>query len=223
MSTALEFISKHIGQQHTHSVIWLHGLGADGHDFAPIADEMRFPEQMGPHFIFPNAAVRPITFSGGMPMHAWYDIKGVELSDREDQEGIAQSSAQIIELIEAEHAKGIAYDKIFLAGFSQGGAMAFYTGLTFQHKLAGMIALSCYLPLNEQFQQSNTEASLATPVLQVHGEFDPVVQEGWGRQSCDLLKSLGYQIEYHRYPMAHQVCAEEIELINSWLIAQSDH
>lgn len=205
------------------SVIWLHGLGADGHDFEPIVPELRLQGRLSLRFIFPHAPVRPVTINGGMSMRAWYDILTLDRDGPVDEAGIRESSQILVELIEREHERGIPYDRILLAGFSQGGAIASHTAFRFPHRLAGLMALSTYLPLHSRFADevvSKLDENLRQlPIFMAHGSFDPVLPMPLGEHSRDLLQSAGFDIEWHDYPMAHAVCAEEVEDIRNWLLS----
>lgn len=204
------------------SVIWLHGLGADGHDFEPIVPELQLPAEMAIRFVFPHAPVRPVTINGGMSMRAWYDIITLDRNGPQDQVGIRQSSDLLRQLIEREHERGVAYDRILLAGFSQGGAIASHTALRFEHRLAGLMALSTYLPLAESLNAeviNNPQAqSRELPIFMAHGSFDPVLPMAMGAGSRDALREIGFSVEWHDYPMAHAVCLEEIQDIRKWLM-----
>lgn len=201
----------------THSVIWLHGLGADGNDFAPIVPELVSPEWPALRFVFPHAPVRPVTVNGGMPMRAWYDIVGVDLVSRQDESGMRASIASVNALITQENERGVPTSRILLAGFSQGGAIALAAGLRHAEKLAGVVALSTYLPLHESFAAERSAANAATPIFWGHGTADPIVPLTRGVTSRDLLQSLGYQVAWHTYPMPHSVCAEEVADLRQWM------
>ena len=201
----------------TCSVIWLHGLGADGNDFVPIIPELHLPENPAIRFIFPSAPSMPVTVNGGYVMPAWYDIIGRNLMDQEDADGIKRSAASIIELIEREVERGIDYQHIALAGFSQGCAMALYIGLRLAHPLAGIVALSGYLPLALSLNIEKHSANQNTPIFMAHGTFDNVITIDTCKISHQLLKNLTYPIEWHEYPMAHSVCTEEIDDISRFL------
>lgn len=203
--------------EHKASVIWLHGLGADGHDFEPVVPELNLPDDLGVRFIFPNAPVRPVTINAGMAMRAWYDIKTPNLREQEDVESIAQSDALIIQYINAEMEKGIPANKIILAGFSQGGAITLHTGLRFPEKLAGLLALSTYLPLPSQLEKEATEYK-DIPVMMAHGIADPVIPIDQGKASSQTLKDLGYDVDWNEYTMQHAVCLEEINAIGKWIV-----
>lgn len=201
----------------TASVIWMHGLGADGTDFVPIVPELRLPEHVAPRFIFPNAPVRPVTVNNGMPMRAWYDIYGLGVRDREDATGIRESATLVHGLIDQELAAGIHSERIVLAGFSQGGAIALQAGLRYPQPLAGILALSTYLPLPATLAAEAVAANRAVPILMCHGRQDPIVPLELARKSFDALTAQGYAPRWLDYPMQHQVCAEEIVAISRWL------
>jgi phospholipase/carboxylesterase len=201
----------------TCSVIWLHGLGADGNDFVPIIPELRLPANPAIRFIFPSAPSMPVTVNGGYVMPAWYDIVGRNLMDQEDADGIKQSAASIIELIEHEVQRGIDYRHIVLAGFSQGCAMALYIGLRLPHQLAGIIALSGYLPLALSLNIEKHIANQSTPIFMAHGTYDPVVVLDRAQASLALLENLGYPVDWNEYPMEHSVNHEELADISRFL------
>jgi phospholipase/carboxylesterase len=199
------------------AVIWLHGLGADGNDFVPIIPELRLDDCPGIRFIFPSAPSRPVTVNGGYVMPAWYDILGRNLMDQEDADGIHQSATAITEIIEREAGRGIAYDQIVLAGFSQGCAMALQIGLRFPHKLAGIIALSGYLPLASTLAIEKHTANQNTPIFMAHGLYDAVVIPQRAEASYAVLEKMGYTISWNEYPMEHSVNREEILDISRFL------
>jgi phospholipase/carboxylesterase len=205
------------------SVIWLHGLGADGHDFEPIVPELGLAGRLGLRFVFPHAPMRPVTINAGMTMRAWYDVLTLERGGPQDEAGIRESGHLLEMLIEREHARAIPCDKIVLAGFSQGGAIALHAGLRYPHRLAGLLALSTWLPLHDSFVsevQNNPEAqSRDLPIFMAHGSFDPMLPMQLGQQSCKTLEDAGYKVEWHDYPMAHAVCSEEIADIRRWLLS----
>jgi phospholipase/carboxylesterase len=201
----------------TSSVIWMHGLGADGTDFVPLVPELRLPDQVAPRFIFPNAPVRPVTVNNGMPMRAWYDIYSRGLRDREDAAGIRESAARVAGLIDAERTAGIAAARIVLAGFSQGGAVALQAGLRYPQRLAGILALSTYLPLRASLAAEAVAADHAIPILMCHGRHDPIVPLELARQSFDALNAAGFAPRWLDYPMEHQLCAQEVVAISQWL------
>jgi phospholipase/carboxylesterase len=205
------------------SVIWLHGLGADGHDFEPLVPELGLAGQLELRFVFPHAPVRPVTINGGVSMRAWYDILTLERGGPQDEAGIRDSGRLLEMLIEREVGRGIPHEKIVLAGFSQGGAIALHTALRQPGRLAGLMALSTYLPLDEYFDSevaNNTAAqSQELPIFMAHGSFDPMLPMTLGQHSQQTLENAGYQVEWHDYPMAHAVCAEEITDIRNWLLS----
>ena len=201
----------------TCSVIWLHGLGADGNDFVPIIPELHLPGNPAIRFVFPSAPSMPVTVNGGYVMPAWYDMIGRNLMDQEDAEGIKRSAASIIELIEREVQRGIDYRHIALAGFSQGCAMVLYIGLRLPHPLAGIMALSGYLPLATSLNLEKHSANQSTPIFMAHGTFDPVVALDRAQASHSLLANLGYQVDWNEYPMEHSVNHEELKDISRFL------
>jgi phospholipase/carboxylesterase len=201
------------------SVIWLHGLGADGWDFAPVVDELDTLGIPATRFVFPHAPMRPVTINGGIVMRAWYDILDTEEPHREDEAGIRGSQTQVEALIEREVERGVPRLRIVLAGFSQGSAIALHTGLRQAEPLAGVIGLSGYLPLAESFAAERAMQSAAVPVFMAHGTHDSVVAVGRGRASRDRLQVLGYAVQWHEYPMQHAVCADEIRHVAQFLNA----
>jgi phospholipase/carboxylesterase len=217
MAQALEVIEVETGSGPRAAVIWLHGLGADGHDFEPIVPELRLPASLPVRFIFPNAPQRPVTINMGMRMPAWYDILQLG-GGKEDEAGIRESQAQIEALITGEMKRGIPRDKIVLAGFSQGGAIVLQTALRQREKLAGVMALSTYLPLARTLAAERTAESAALPIFMAHGRFDNMIGIDRAAQSRDALQALGYKIEWHEYPMPHSVCPEEIADIAAFLL-----
>jgi len=198
------------------SVIWLHGLGADGSDFEPIVGELALPARPI-RFVFPHAPMRPVTINGGMVMRAWYDILGNDVAGREDAAGVRESQREVEALIARERERGAAAGRIVLAGFSQGGAIALQTALRHPERLAGVMALSTYVPIADSLAAEAHAANRATPVFMAHGVHDPIVPAALGRRSRDLLASLGYAVEWHEYAMPHAVCAEEIGHVGAWL------
>jgi phospholipase/carboxylesterase len=204
----------------THSVIWLHGLGADGNDFTPIVPELVAPDFPPLRFVFPHAPVRPVTVNGGMSMRAWYDIKGMDIAQKQDEAGIRESVSAIEALIAREIERGVPAARVVLAGFSQGGAIALSAGLRHGAALAGVVALSTYVPLHEALAVERSEANANTPIFWGHGSADPVVPMALGTASRDGLQALGYSVEWHDYPMGHQVCGEEIADLRTWLGAR---
>jgi phospholipase/carboxylesterase len=199
------------------SVIWMHGLGADGHDFEPAVPQLVRARSRALRFVFPHAPVRPVTLNGGLPMRAWYDI--IELNRRagEDEAGVRSSDAALRALIRRENERGVPSDRIVLAGFSQGGAMALYCGTRMPERLAGMIGLSCYMPIAVAFPAERHAANHSTPIFMAHGSFDPVIDPQLGEQSRALLAASGYAVEWHSYPMGHSVCAEELAAVAAFL------
>lgn len=207
------------GPQPRHAIVWLHGLGADGHDFAPIVPELA--AGLPPlRFVFPHAPVRPITINGGMSMRGWYDLYGTELAAREDNAGIRESIAHVHGLLDAQRAAGIGAERLLLAGFSQGGAITLAAGLRYPHALAGLVALSTYLPLGATLAAEAHAENLRTPVFMAHGSLDAVVPQKLGEMSRDHLKSLGYAIAWHSWPMGHFVVQEEIAELRRFLQAR---
>ena len=199
------------------SVIWLHGLGADGHDFEPIVNELNLPQSLQIRFIFPHAPRMPVTLNGGYVMPAWYDISLPDLATNEDEAGIRASQQKIGQFIKRETERGIPAERIVLAGFSQGGAVALHTGLRHEDRLGGIIGLSTYIPLRSVLPDEASAANRHMPIFMAHGTFDDVIPAKAGMLSRDLLGNLGYPVEWHDYPMAHSVCPEEIEDIGKWL------
>ena len=203
------------GENPVGSIIWLHGLGADGHDFEPIVPELRLPASLPLRFVFPHAPVQPVTINGGMAMRSWYDILSFDSEGRADRDGVLKSSALLEDLIAREIQRGIAPEKIVIAGFSQGGAVAIHTALQTEHDIAGLMALSTYMALPEDAEKAVCRKEL--PIFMAHGSFDPVLQMDWGRASADKLNANGYTVDWREYPMAHAVCPEEIADISRWL------
>lgn len=198
------------------SVIWLHGLGATAHDFESIPPELGLPADLAVRFVFPQAPSIAVTLNYGMVMPAWYDIEALDARGQ-DAEGIRRSEARLRQLIEREVERGVAPSKIVVGGFSQGGAVALQTGLRHPERLAGVMVLSAYLLLAEETRDERSEANAEVPVFMAHGSYDPVVQLAMAQQSRQALESMGYDVEWHEYPMAHQVCTPEIEAIGAWL------
>jgi len=203
--------------KHNASVIWLHGLGADGNDFVPIIGELGLGAGHGIQFIFPHAPVRRITINNNLPMRGWYDIPSLTRMDRQDETGIRESEQLIRDLIQTEINAGIPSTRIVLAGFSQGGAITLHTGLRYPQRLAGLLPLSTYLPLHAQLAAERSAANADVPILMCHGTYDPVLALSLGTQSRDLLRPLGYAVDWREYPMQHEVCLEEIQAISAWL------
>jgi phospholipase/carboxylesterase len=200
------------------TLIVLHGLGADGHDFVPICGELDLAA-IGPvRCVFPHAPERPVTINGGYVMRAWYDILGADLVRREDEAGLRESQAQIAALVDRERQRGVAAERIVLMGFSQGCAMALMTALRYPERLAGAVGLSGYLPLAATTAAERSAANAGLPIFMAHGTQDPIVIHERGTASRDALRALGHEIEWHDYPMPHSVCMEEIEDLNAWLL-----
>ena len=201
----------------TASVIWLHGLGADGNDFVPIVPELRLPADLAVRFVFPNAPVRAVTINNGMRMRAWYDIVDLAPGGPQDEAGIRDSAAILVRFIQRERDAGIAANRVVVAGFSQGGAIALHAALRFPERLAGVMALSTYLPLRTTLAAEAHQANRDLPILMCHGLFDAVLPLRLGSSSRDLLSAQGYAVEWKEYPMQHQVCREEIQDISEFL------
>lgn len=219
MKTALSTVEILPTATHHYSIIWLHGLGADGHDFESIVPQLRLKAQQHIHFIFPNAPIQAVTINGGMKMRSWYDIFEMSLARKVDIEGIYQSAAAIDALIQQEMDKGIASENILLAGFSQGGLIALHTGLRYPQKLAGIIALSTYLPTVEALKTEAATANLALPIFMGHGSMDSVVAIQSGKAAFDALNVMEYPIKWHQYLMDHSVCVEEVRDIATFINA----
>jgi len=201
----------------TAAVIWLHGLGADGNDFVPIVPELGLPDDLGIRFIFPNAPLQPVSCNGGYVMRSWYDIYSLDDFDREDKNGLMQSQQTVEQLIQNENNRGINPDRIILMGFSQGGAVVLHTGLRHSQRLAGIGALSTYLPLRGDVIKEKHQANADVPIFMAHGSHDQVVRYEHGDASCKLLQQLGYSVDWFSYPMEHNLCAEEIDDISTWI------
>ena len=199
------------------AVLWLHGLGADGHDFEPIVPELGLSVPV--RFVFPHAPVRPVTINGGMAMRAWYDILGFDRRAREDAAGIRASAAAVTELVDREIERGMSSDRIVLAGFSQGGAIALHTALREPRPLGGVLALSTYLPLAATLASERSAVNARLPLFMAHGTDDGVLPLQLAETARGALEALGYAVEWHAYPMAHSVCLEEIGAIGAWLAA----
>jgi phospholipase/carboxylesterase len=219
-----ETVEIETGSEPAGSVIWLHGLGADGHDFGPIVPELGLDDELSLRFVFPHAPVRPVTINGGVSMRAWYDITTLDRDGPQDEAGIRESSAMLEGLIVREQERGVPGDRIVLAGFSQGGAIAAHAALRCRNRLAGLMALSTYLPLRDSLQRevfsANDVQPRDLPIFMAHGRFDPMLPMALGEHSRDLLTDAGYEVEWHDYPMAHAVCADEIDDISRWLKAR---
>ncbi len=217
MSELLDSIVMETAPEPDAAVIWMHGLGADGHDFEPIVRELSLPARPGVRFVFPHAPLRPVTINQGHVMRAWYDIRALAGVRREDEAGVRQSARQIEALIARERQRGIVPGRLVLAGFSQGGAMALHVGLRCPDRLAGVLALSCFLPLASTLAAEAAAANRDVPIFWAHGAHDPMVPLALAEQGREQVAALGYPIEWHQYPMPHSVCAEEIADIARWL------
>lgn len=213
----VEYLEWQSGPAPTWTVIWLHGLGADGHDFEPIAPQLGLASSPSVRFIFPHAPIRPITINGGMEMRGWYDVKGMAFDREEDREGIEQSTAMINRLIKYENQRGIETANIILAGFSQGGAIALFCGLRYPQPLGAIIALSTYLPDAASFDRERSDANQGVPVFMAHGTQDPVIPITLAERSLQILVQMKYQVEWHTYPMPHSVNAEELQDIAGFI------
>ena len=214
----LETIEIETAPNPTAAIIWLHGLGADGHDFEPVVPEIVRRRERAWRFVFPHAPVRAVTINGGMNMRAWYDIVGFDRGAAEDAPGFLATDALVRELIAREGERGIPAGRVVLAGFSQGGAVTLYTGLRYPERLAGLMALSCYLPLGAGLKTERSARNEGVPILMAHGIDDPVLPVGMGVQARDTLKGLGYEVEWHEYRMPHAVCQPEIADIRQYLM-----
>ncbi|MCL4167070.1 UNVERIFIED_CONTAM: hypothetical protein GTU68_026087, partial [Idotea baltica] len=199
------------------AIIWLHGLGASSSDFPPVVPELGLSDEKTIRFIFPQAPNRPITINGGMVMPGWYDIKGMALEQKQDAEGMAESQETLEAFIDSEMDRGIPSENIIVAGFSQGGAVAYHTGVRCKHKLAGILALSTYLPFHDQVEAEKSGVNMKTPIFAHHGTYDPVVPIHLGKMSADKLVELGYPVEWKEYPMQHQVMLPQIRDIGEWV------
>ena len=215
-SVTLEPQNPRAGQADA-TVIWLHGLGANGHDFPPIVPELGLPADHSIRFVFPHAPSIPVTINGGMVMPAWYDILSLESIREVDENGVRQSADQIEALITVERERGIAPGRIVLAGFSQGGAIALHLGLRYPERLAGLILLSTYMACDANVETERSPANQDVPIFQAHGVHDPMVRLSMGESARDRVQALGYQVEWHTYPMMHQVVMEEVEAIGAFL------
>jgi phospholipase/carboxylesterase len=215
MSDYLDAIEIETAKSPSASIIWLHGLGADGNDFASIVPALTLPKA-AIRFVFPHAPIQPVTINGGMRMRAWYDIVDGAIR-REDESGVRASQRLIEALIAREKERGTAARRLVLAGFSQGGAIALQTGLRHPERLAGIMALSSYLPIADKFSAEASAANRDVPVFMAHGSYDPIVPLARAEQSRGVLQSFGYAVEWREYPMPHSVCAEEVTDIGAWL------
>jgi phospholipase/carboxylesterase len=217
MTHVLEHIEVNTSENPEVSIIWMHGLGADGNDFVPLVDELDLKGLPGIRFIFPHANTMPVTINGGYVMRAWYDIIHTDLGRQEDEKGLRESQILVETLIAREKARGIPANRIILAGFSQGCAMTLQAGLRHPEKLAGLMCLSGYVPLADKVATERAAITTQTPIFMVHGQMDPVIPVQRAIASRDLLQSLGYQVEWHEYYMQHSLCQEEVVHISAWL------
>jgi len=215
--TTLDSIEINPAREADAAVIWLHGLGADAHDFEPIVPELGLPADMAVRFVFPNAPVRPVTINGGMRMRAWYDILDMDLPRRVDEAGVRDSATGVEALIRREQERGIDSRRIVLAGFSQGGAMALHSGLRYPDKLAGVMGLSCYLLMPDKLPTEASTVNRDTPIFLAHGSFDEVVPVHYGQSGAKTLTDMGYPVQWREYPMPHAVHPQEIRDIGAWL------
>jgi phospholipase/carboxylesterase len=213
----LETVELCTGDNPTAAIVWLHGLGADGHDFEPIVPFIRWSGAPAIRFVFPHAPVRPVTINGGMPMRAWYDILSLEGSREQDADGIESSVRGATRLIEREMERGIAPENIVVAGFSQGGAIATLAGMRFGRKLAGLVVLSSYLLFESSLAQSRDPANASLPVFVAHGTMDPMLPLSLGQEIVARVEAMGHEVEWHSYPIGHSVSPEEIEHLTAWL------
>ena len=214
---ALETVTVETGPNPSFTIIWMHGLGADGHDFEPLVPELVGADMPTLRFVFPHAPVRPVTINNGYQMRAWYDIIGIDRRSAEDFRGMGESADSIGGLIHREHARGVTSDHILLAGFSQGGAMALHLATRHPDTFAGVIALSCYLPLSRELAKARNGANQATPIFMAHGTQDPVVPYVLGDESRQLLEGAGFKVEWHGYPMPHALCEQEVADLRDFL------
>jgi phospholipase/carboxylesterase len=220
MSDLLATLEVETAPKPTAAVIWLHGLGADGNDFAPIVPELKLPKAPAVRFVFPHAPMMAVTINNGHVMRAWYDVSFGDLEGttrRADEKGVRASQLQVGQLIEREIKRGVAARNIVLAGFSQGGAIALQTGLRYPERLAGIMALSTYLPLGEHIAAEASPANGDVPIFYAHGSHDPVIPLAMATMSREKLAAANYAVEWHEYPMQHSVCAEEVGEISRWL------
>ncbi len=214
----LDFISKKTGENPQLLIIWLHGLGADGHDFEPVVPQFANPDK-NLQFIFPHAPIQPVTINGGMQMRSWYDIKMMDIGKMPDEAGIRESEQRVMELMDAQIQAGFKAEQIVLAGFSQGGAIALHTSVRCQYRLAGVVALSCYLPIPEKLTNEQSGKNLQTRYFMGHGTHDPVVPHALGHSSYAALKAAGYPVSWHDYPLQHGVSMDELEDIKRFILS----
>ena len=213
----LDAVEIATGEEPTAAVIWLHGLGADGHYFEPLVPWLDWPGAPSIRYVFPHAPVRPVTINGGMQMRAWYDILAFDIDRDQDEQGIGDSIAQAIALVQREQGRGIDAARILLAGFSQGGAIAMQCALRYPEKLAGLVALSTYMLQEQRLESELSEANRGIPVFYGHGSSDPIVPVRLGQQAVSKLEGLGHPVEWRTYPMQHSVCPEEIQHLAAWM------
>lgn len=213
----LSCIILETGDHPTHSIIWMHGLGADGNDFVPIVQELNLHSNVHVRFIFPNAPLRPVSINGGAVMRAWYDISDQDLNSNEDITGIRNSQSAIERLISKEKESGIKPENIVLAGFSQGGAMALQTGLRYPDRLAGILVLSGYLPLAQTLITEASQSNIFTQIFMAHGQNDPIISLDLAILSKQKLLESGYSVNWNQYQIAHSVCSDEITNVSNWL------
>ena len=219
MTDLLETVEIAMGPSPTASVVWMHGLGADGHDFESLVPELQLPPSLAVRFVFPHAPVRPVTINGGHRMRAWFDVAGFDRSSPQDERGIRESAEAIGALVRRERERGIAASRIVLAGFSQGGAMALFAALRWPERLSAIVALSTYLPLADTLQGELHPANAGLPVFMAHGQFDPLLPQSLGEASRDALRALGCPVDWHSYPMPHSVCLEEVADLRRFLLS----
>ncbi|MBA2655210.1 MAG: carboxylesterase [Gammaproteobacteria bacterium] len=212
-----DYVEVNTNQSPDSSVIWLHGLGADGHDFEGIVPELELPQNLGVRFIFPHAPIQPVSVNGGYPMRAWFDIFGLHETARQDEPGIRKSLELVGDLIDSIIEKGVPSERIIVGGFSQGGAIALHLGLRYPKKLAGVIGLSTYLPLTDQMMGERQTINAATPIFLAHGKQDTLVPYTIGQSAYDKLASLGYSVSWHDYEIAHTVNKEEAQDLGKWI------
>jgi phospholipase/carboxylesterase len=213
----LETVEIETGPKPTGSVIFMHGLGADGHDFESAVSHLADAIVRPLRFVLPHAPERAVSFNAGMRMRAWYDIRGLDKRGTEDEDGFRASTSAVSALIRRENERGVPTGRIVVGGFSQGGAMSLYLGARYPEKLAGIVALSCYLPLADKFPVERLAANQSTPIFMAHGSLDDMIAEQAGKEACSALQALGYAVEWHSYTMGHSVCAQEITAINTFL------
>lgn len=201
-----------------HAVIWLHGLGASGHDFEPVVEQLDLPANLRVRFVFPHAPTRPITLNNGIPLKAWYDIYGIDMDSPQDEKGLKQSTSDICALIEQLVQSGITAERIVLAGFSQGGAQCLYTGLASGYPLAGILAISCWLPLHKKLPEYASRADRSLPILLLHGMYDVTIPISAAQSTRETLEQHGFTVAWQSYPCAHTVSPQEIRDIRAWLL-----